>query len=81
MTNLEKMNELVNEPGDYDDKKDIKDWAYVNRVWLDYLPKHDEFRSMENSVKAFKETDFFKKNKMMDEFEVWDKFLDAEYVE
>ena len=77
MTNLDKMNELVSNNAD---KETVKNWAYANRIWLCSLPDEDEFKNMENSVNAFIKTDFFQENMMGDERLVWDKFLDADYV-
>lgn len=75
MTNLEKMNELV---GTNADKYQIGNWAYMNRILVEFLYHEPEFVSMENTV------DYFMKNiadDFDDEHKLWDKFLDTEYVE
>jgi hypothetical protein len=73
MTNLEKMNELV---GSDADKDQIVKWAYMNRILVDCLHLEEEFESMKNSVNSFMDNCEFNSN----ELEVWDKFLDTEYV-
>lgn len=74
MTNLEKMNQLVNEDAS---KQTIVNWAYMNRVWLCDLPYHKEFECMKSSVDSFIDAGEYGG----DETENWNKFLDAEYVE
>jgi hypothetical protein len=76
MTNLEKMNELV---GTNADKNQIGNWAYMNRITVDCLHLEEEFVSMTQSVDNFTDTDFY--FHCDDEHEMWDKFLDAEYIE
>jgi hypothetical protein len=75
MTNLEKMNELV---GTEADKDQIMQWAYMNRVVVDCLHMESEFELMENSIKAFINADNFEFTG--NELEMWEKFLDAEFV-
>lgn len=73
MTNLEKMNELV---GATANKEQIKHWAYDNRVTVSVLHFESEFKTMENSVNSFLDSDSFSEN----EFKNWDEFLESEYV-
>ena len=76
MTNLEKMNQLV---GDEASKDLIIKWAYMNRILVYDLHFEDEFEEMESSVHNFMSTKFFMEND--DEFKLWDKFLDSDYVD
>lgn len=75
MTNFEKMNELVNGNAD---KDQIIKWAYMNRILIESLQLEEEFEEMESSINAFMDTDAY--YDFHDEFDLWDKFLDAEYV-
>jgi hypothetical protein len=76
MTNLEKMNELV---GAKVDKEHIKKWAYMNRIIVDCLHLEEEFSSMTRSVNTFMDTEFYQN--CCDEYKLWDKFLDAQYID
>lgn len=76
MTNLEKMNELA---GSKADKEQIKQWAYMNRVFVGCLYDEPEFYGMERTVIHFMESDFYTDN-FEDETKLWDGFLDFEYV-
>ncbi|WP_433956972.1 hypothetical protein [Cytobacillus horneckiae] len=74
MTNIEKMNELV---GTNATKKEIKNWAYQNRIHVVSLHLDaEEFSEMEKSVDAFYNSDSFS----ADEHANWEKFLDSEFV-
>jgi hypothetical protein len=75
MTNLEKMNKLV---GSNSDKEQIIKWAYTNRTLVDCLHLEEEFEEMTNSVNAFMDTEFYQNCDT--EFDLWDKFLDAEFI-
>jgi hypothetical protein len=77
MTNLEKMNELV---GSAATKDQIVKWAYMNRICLGGLYDEEEFYNFETTVIRFMETDYYNEN-ILDEFKLWDKFLDSEYIE
>lgn len=75
MTNLEKMKELV---GSSADKKQVINWAYMNRIDVGALPFEEEFASLENSVDHFIEKhNYFE---IGDEHVAWDTFLDAEFI-
>ncbi|PAQ15045.1 hypothetical protein CD798_08355 [Bacillaceae bacterium SAOS 7] len=76
MTILEKMNELV---GSNATKKQIENWAYMNRICVSELVFEDEFTSLKKSVDVFIQTHDY--HGMADEHEAWDKFLDSEYVQ
>lgn len=75
MKNIDKMRELVNSNAS---KEQIIEWAYLNRVWLDDLLIEPGFEEMQESIMHF-----FDKNWLVDEDEreVWNKFLDSEFVE
>jgi len=73
MTNLEKMNELV---GAKADKKEIMQWAYMNRVLVDEIPEEKEFKSMKHSVAMFLKSDTSKT-----EYDSLNNFLDAKYID
>jgi len=73
MTNLEKMIELT---GHEADKKQVMEWAYMNRIWVLDLQDHDPFQTMEASVNHWIENNAY----CGDEHENWPRFLDAEYV-
>lgn len=75
MTNLEKMNELVGTNGN---KKQIINWVYMNRILVDCLHLEEEFDEMTDSVNAFMDTEFYMNND--NEFELWEKFLETEFV-
>lgn len=75
MTNLEKMNELV---GSKADKEQIINWAYMNRILMDCLHLEEEFDVMTNSVNAFMDSEFYQNCNT--EFDLWEKFLDAEFI-
>lgn len=75
MTNLEKMNKLI---GSNEDKEQKIKWAYMNRILVDCMHLEEEFEEMTDSVNAFMDTDFYLNND--DEFKLWEKFLDAEFV-
>ncbi|MGD6876900.1 hypothetical protein [Bacillus infantis] len=75
MTNLEKMNKLVDSNAN---KEQIKKWAYMNRILVESLQFEGEFEEMESSINAFMETDAY--FDVHDELKLWDNFLDAEYV-
>lgn len=75
MNNLEKMNKLV---GTSVDKEQVINWAYMNRILFDSLHLVEEFQVMEKSIKAFAETTPY--SEINTEFDLWDKFLDAEYI-
>lgn len=75
MTNLEKMNELV---GSNADKEQIIQWAYMNRILFDCVHLEVEFEKMGNSVVAFIESSGYSESNT--EFDLWNKFLDAEFV-
>jgi len=76
MTNYEKMIQLVKSDAS---KDQIKAWAYMNRVTVCMLPyEAEEMKPMLKSVDAFMNTKDYQIG--LDEDEVWDKFLDAEYV-
>lgn len=75
MTNLEKMNELV---GSNVDKEQIINWAYMNRILFDSVHLDEEFKEMEKSVKWFMGTDLYSESDT--EFDLWDKFLNAEFI-
>lgn len=75
MTNLEKMNQLV---GSKATKDQIKQWAYMNRILVDCLYLESEFEIMENSINTFINDDSFEFTG--DELEMWDKFLENEFV-
>jgi hypothetical protein len=77
VTNLEKMNEIV---GENADKKKVIDWAYMNRVHVVDLPNVEPFEEMKNSVDDFYESEDFINN-VDDEFKLWDKFLDRDFIE
>ncbi|MBD1379130.1 hypothetical protein [Metabacillus arenae] len=77
MTNLEKMNELVGTINSA--KEQVINWAYMNRIPLCCLCDEQEFEEMENSVEAFMDTVFYMNSD--DENEIWDKFLDANYID
>jgi len=76
MTNLEKMNELV---GSNATKEQVLEWAYMNRIIVEQLPEEPEFEVMDKSVENFCNSDFYKEN-FSDEYKIWDKFLDSEFV-
>jgi len=74
MTNLEKMIELT---GHEAPKKQVMEWAYVNRIWLTDLEHENPFEVMKASI-----AHWINNNKYSGyEVENWTKFLDAEYVE
>ncbi|CAM4111907.1 hypothetical protein [Mesobacillus thioparans] len=75
MTNLEKMNELV---GSEANKEQIIKWAYMNRILFDCVHLETEFEEMEKSVKVFMDTNSYSESDT--EFDLWDKFLDAEFA-
>lgn len=76
MNNLEKMNELVSSNAS---KKQIKDWAYMNRILITDLEFEEEFEVMAKSVNGFIESETFSGE--LSELELWEEFLDADYVE
>lgn len=76
MTNLEKMNELVNEKAS---KYEIVGWAHMNRIWVVDLPVTSPFESMKASVLAFCRTKDFEETDG-DETAKWNRFLDHEYI-
>ena len=74
MTNYEKMLELT---GAKATKKEIKSWAYMNRVCVAELHDDEPFEPMKASVEAF-----YKSIKDTgDESHKREKFLDCEYME
>lgn len=75
MTNLEKMNELV---GSKANKEQIVKWAYMNRILVDCLHLEEEFDGMTTSVNFFTDTEFYQTND--NEFELWNQFLDSEFL-
>jgi hypothetical protein len=75
MTNLEKMNELV---GSTATKDQIVNWAYMNRILVNCLHLEDEFEEMRKSVVKFVNTDTYLYSD--NEFDLWHKFLDSEFV-
>jgi hypothetical protein len=77
MTNLEKMNELV---GSEATKDQIVKWAYMNRIYVGGLYDEGEFSTMELSVLNFMESDFYNDN-VLDEFALWDMFLESKFVQ
>lgn len=77
MTNLEKMNQLVNSNAT---KEKITNWAYANRICVGDLPYEEEFNSMKNSFEMFLESKFYIDNSD-DEFKLWREFLDRKFVE
>lgn len=76
MNNLKKMNELVSSEAT---KEQIKDWAYMNRILVTDLEFEEEFETMVKSINSFVESNLFSEE--LTELELWDRFLDAEYVE
>lgn len=75
MTNLEKMNQLI---GIDASKEQILKWAYMNRILFDSVYLEEEFEGIEKSVKSFAETIPYEESNT--EFDLWDKFLDAEFI-
>ena len=74
MTNLQKINELVDAESS---KEQVISWAYMNRIWLSGLPEEEEFASMKASVDDF----MSKKTELRTEYDMWDNFLDREFIE
>ena len=74
MKNIDKMNELV---GSDATTKQVVDWAYMNRVWLCDLQDEEDFKEMKASVKNF----LSKETTLRDESEMWEDFLNSEFVE
>lgn len=76
ITNLEKMNELVNS----NVAKDIiAHWAYMNRIHICDLEYEEEFQSMKNSIDHFIEKHQYPA--IDDEHVAWSLFLDEEYID
>lgn len=75
MNNLEKMNELVSSSAT---KRQVKDWAYINRILLSELEYEEEFEVMKISIQKFMKSELY--TGTLDELKIWDSFLDAEYV-
>jgi hypothetical protein len=73
MTNLEKMNELVNSDAT---KKQVIEWAYMNRIWLADLPEEKGFFEMQKSVDSFLKSE----KTLRGEHEMWEDFLDAQFI-
>lgn len=73
MTNLGKMNELVEANASEDD---VVGWACMNRIWLVDLPLEDEFVSMKKSVDVFMKQE----KELRYEHEMWRDFLKAKFV-
>jgi effector-binding domain-containing protein len=76
VTNLEKMNELV---GSNATKEEVIKWAYMNRIHVGELALEPEFEEMYNSVENFCNSNDYADN-IDDEFKLWSKFLDSEFV-
>lgn len=77
MTNLEKMNELMNSDVD---KQKIINWAYMNRIPVAILPLEDGFEAMENSVDDFIRSEEYAEN-FEDEHKLWNLFLERKYID
>lgn len=73
MTNLEKINELVQSSAD---KEQIVNWAYMNRILVVNLADEPEFEHLKNSVDVFIQKEPYSD----DEFENWGRFLDSEFI-
>ena len=75
MTNHDKMLELTKSKSN---KEQIKSWAYANRILVDCLHLEEEFEEMTDSVNHFMDAEFYQN--CDDEFELWDKFLDSDFI-
>lgn len=73
MTNYEKMLELT---GAKATKKEVKTWAYMNRICVLEMADDEPFQIMKHSVETF-----MKDGYSGDETENWSRFLDCEYRE
>lgn len=79
ITNLDKMNALlVSEMT----MEEMKQWVFKRLLFVENIHEEEEFYSMENSVRSFNESIIQKLHfpKLMDEFTLWEKFLESEYV-
>lgn len=73
---IDKMNQVVNSNAN---KSQIKSWAYNNRILVSDVYLEHEFGFLEKTVNKFFENP---DNQVeLDEYRLWDKFLDYSYIE